>query len=46
MFFHAFTFAGSQFKNLPKDLASISAMKQTCMMSILAYVTLFQLNSH
>ena len=51
MFFHALTFAGSQgsclntsligrvFKHLPTDQASVNAMKQTCMIVILAYLT-------
>ena len=30
----------------PRDLASVNAMKQTCVIVILAYFTLFQLNSH
>ena len=30
----------------PKDPASVNAMKQTCMIVILAYFTLFQPNSH
>ena len=48
MFFHALTFAGSQgcclntrpiggeFKHLPRDEASVNAMKQTCVIVILA----------
>ena len=30
----------------PRDTASVNAMKQTCVIVILAYFTLFQLNSH
>ena len=30
----------------PRDLASVNEMKQTCVIVILAYFTLFQLNSH
>ena len=30
----------------PRDLASVNAMKQTYVIVILAYFTLFQLNSH
>ena len=30
----------------PRDPASVYAMKQTCVIAILAYFTLFQLNSH
>ena len=30
----------------PRDLASVNAMKQTCVIVILAYFTLFQLNSY
>ena len=30
----------------PRDPASVNAMKQTCVIVILAYFTLFQLNSH
>ena len=53
MFFHALTFAGSRgcclnarpigrvFKHLPRDPASVNAMKQTCVIVILAYFTLF-----
>ena len=53
MFFHALTFAGSQgcclntrligrvFKHLPRDPASVNAMKQICVMVVLAYFTLF-----
>ena len=51
MFFHALTFDGSQgsclntrlsggaFKHLSKDPASFNAMKQTCVIVILAYFT-------
>ena len=51
MFFHALTFAGSRgsylntrplgrvFKHRPRDPASVNAMKQTCVIVILAYVT-------
>ena len=51
MFFHAFIFAGSQgscldtrslgrvFKHHPRDPASLNAMKQTCVIIILAYFT-------
>ena len=58
MFFHVLTFAGSRgcglntrpigrvIKHLPRDPASVNAMKQTCVLVILAYFTLFQLNSH
>ena len=57
MFFHALTFAGSRgcclntrpigrvFKHLPRDPASVNAMKQTCVIVILAYFTLFHPNS-
>ena len=50
-FFHALTFAeslgcclntrpiGRMFKHLPRDLASVNAMKQTCVIFILAYFT-------
>ena len=50
MFFHALTFAGSRgcclntrqiggvFKHLPRDPASVNAMKQTCVIVILAYL--------
>ena len=53
MFFHALTFAGSQgsclntrrigrvHKHLPMDAASVNAMKQTCVIVIFAYFTLF-----
>ena len=30
----------------PRDPASVNAMKQACVIVILAYFTLFQLNSH
>ena len=55
MFFHALTFAGSRgsclntrplgrvFKHHPRDPASVNAMKQTCVIVILAYFTWFQL---
>ena len=58
MFFHALTFARSRgsclnmrptgrvLKHLPRDPASVYAMKQTCVIVIFAYFTLFQLNSH
>ena len=51
MFFHALIFAGSQgsclsmrllgpvFKHHPRDLASVNAMKQTCVIVIRAYFT-------
>ena len=51
MFFHALTFAGSPesclntrligrvLKHLPRDPASVNAMKQTCVIVILAYFT-------
>ena len=51
MFFHALTFAGSRgsclnmrplgrvFKYRPRDPASVNAMKQTCVIVILAYFT-------
>ena len=51
MFFNALTFAGSQgsclntrpldrvFKHSPRDPASVNAMKQTCVIVILAYFT-------
>ena len=54
MFFNALTFAGSRgsclntrplgrvFKHHPRDPASVNAMKQTCVILILAY---FYLNS-
>ena len=50
--FHALTSSGSRgsflntrpmgrvFKDLPRDLASVNAMKQTCVIVILAYFTL------
>ena len=50
MFFHALTFAGSRgcclnmtptgpvFKHLPREPASVNAMKQTCVIVILAYL--------
>ena len=49
MLFHALTFAASRgsclnmrplgrvFKHRPRDLASVNAMKQTCVIVILAY---------
>ena len=49
MFFHALTFAGSRgsclnmrpqgqvFKDLPRDPANVNAMKQTCVIVILAF---------
>ena len=58
MFFQALTFAGSQgnclktrpigqvFKLIPRDPASINAMKQTYVIVILEYFTLFQINPH
>ena len=58
MFFHVSTFAefrgsnlntrpvGRVLKHLPRDGASVNAMKQTCAIIILAYFTLFQPNSH
>ena len=51
MFFHALTFAGSRgsclntrplgrvFKHRPRDPAGVNAMKQTCVIVILAYFT-------
>ena len=51
VFFHALTFAGSRgsclntrpsgrvFKHRPRDPASVNAMKQTCVIVILAYFT-------
>ena len=51
MFFHALTFAGFRgsclnirplglvFKHLSRDPASVNAMKQTCAIIILAYLT-------
>ena len=51
MFFHALTFVGSLgsclntrplglvFKHRPRDPASVNAMKQTCVIVILAYFT-------
>ena len=56
-FFHALTFVGSRglfehkadkpsVQHNPRDPASVNAMKQTCVMAILAYFTLFQPNSH
>ena len=47
MFFHALTFAESRrscVKHLPMDQASVNAMKQTCVIIILSYFTLFQQN--
>ena len=58
MFVHALIFAGSQgrclktrpigqvLKHLLIDLVSVNVMKQTRVMVILAYFTLFQPNSH
>ena len=52
MLFHALTFAGSRgsclntrplgrvFKHRPRDPASVNAMKQTCVIVILAYTAL------
>ena len=54
MFYHPLTFAGSigsylnmmpsgrVFKHRPMNLASVNAMKQTCVIVILAYFTGFQ----
>ena len=51
MVFHALTFAGNRgsclntrplgrvFKHRPRDLASVNAMKQPCVIVILAYFT-------
>ena len=51
LYFHAFTFAGSRgsclnmrpigrvFKHRLRDLISVNAMKQTCVIVILAYFT-------
>ena len=33
-------------QNHPRDLASVNAMEQTCLIVILAYFTLFQPNLH
>ena len=53
MFFHALTFAGSRgcclkheadrpiVQHHPRDPAIVNAMKQTCVIVILAYFTLF-----
>ena len=53
-FFHTLTFAGSRgsclntrpiggmFKHLPRDQVSVKAMKQTCVIVILAYFTWFR----
>ena len=58
MFFHALTFAGvprmlfeheadrPSVQHHPRDPASVNAMKQACVIVILAYFTLFQPNSH
>ena len=54
MFFHTLTFVGYRgsclntrpFKHRPRDLASVNAMKQTCMIIILAYYTWFQPKPH
>ena len=58
MFFHALKFAGSRgrclntrligrvLKHLPRDPASVNAMKQTYVIVILTYFTLFQPNLH
>ena len=58
MFFHALTFAGSGgsclntrplggvLNHLPRDQATVSAMKQTCVIVILAYFTRFQPKVH
>ena len=58
MFFHALTFAGSrgsclnarplgrEVKHRPRDPASVNAMKQTCVIVILAYFTGFQHKPH
>ena len=57
-FFHALTFARSRgsclntrlkgwvFNHLQRNQASVNAMKQTCVIVILAYLTLFQPKSH
>ena len=54
MYFHALTVVGSRgsclntrplglvFKHRPRDQASVNAMKQTCVIVILAYFTGFQ----
>ena len=56
MVFHALTFAGSRgscwntrplglvFKHRPRDPASVNAMKQTCLIVILAYLTEFSIH--
>ena len=56
--FYALTFSRSResclntrpigwvFKHLPRDQASINAMKQTYVIDIIAYFTLFQPNPH
>ena len=56
MFFHALTFAGSRgsclntrpsgrvFKHHPRDQASVNAMKQTCVIVILAFLPGFSIN--
>ena len=36
----------SSVQHHPSDPASVNAMKQTCVIVILAYLTLFQPNSH
>ena len=58
MIFHALTFAGSRgrclntrplgpvLKHVPMDPASVNAMKQACVIVILAYFTLFDPNLH
>ena len=58
MFFHPLTFAGSRgscldirlagrvLKHLQREMAIVNAMKQTCVIFIIAYFTLFQPNSH
>ena len=56
MFFHALAFTGSGgsclntrplgrvFKHRPRDMASVYARKQTCVIAILAYFTDFSIN--
>ena len=58
IFFHALTFAGSRgsclnmlpigrvLKHLLRDTESVNAMKQTCVIFILAFFTLYQPDLH
>ena len=47
MCFHAVHLPGPEdVQHHPRDPTSVNAMKQTCVIVILAYLTLFQPNSH